>query len=92
MMGVAGVRTVAGGSVAETYLVDVPGLGGEDFALLSAAARRTTDRYGQDSAERLTQVIEETRVLQGRFRVAMGLRGEYGKCPAGDHWAGVVQA
>ena len=90
-MGVAGVQTVTGGSVAETYLVDVPGLGGDEFALLSAAAGRTTDRYGQGSAQ-LAQVIEETQVLQGRFRVAMGLRADYGKCPAGDHWAGVVQA
>jgi hypothetical protein len=91
MMGVVGVQTVSGGSVAETYLVDVPGLGGDDFALLSAAAGRMTERHGQSSAQ-LAQVIEETRVLQGRFRVAVGLRGEYGKCPAGDHWSGVVQA
>ena len=85
------MRTVAGGSVGETYLVDVPGLGGEDFALLSAAAQQVTDRYGQDPAG-LTRVIEETRVLQGHLRVAMGLRADYGKCPSGEHWAGVVQA
>ena len=85
------MRTVAGGSVAETYLVDVPGLGGDDFALLGAAAQRTAERYGQAPAGPLEQVIEEAAVLRGHFRVAMGLSADYGKCPAGDHWAGVVQ-
>jgi hypothetical protein len=84
------VQTVSGGSVAETYLVDVPGLNGDDFAVLSATAQHTMQRYGQDSTIGSAQVIEETRVLQGQFRVVMGSRSDYGKCPSGAHWAGQV--
>ena len=82
------MQTVTGGSVGETYLVDVPGLSGDEFAVLTGAASRVLERFGPLSDVGAHRVIAETRVLQGRIRVVTSTSPGYGKCPTGIHWAG----
>jgi hypothetical protein len=81
------MAVTAASGVAETRLVQVPGMTGVDFAVLSGAVLRVMDRFA--SAARAAAVIEEARVLCGPLRVVMGKKADYGKCPQGSHWAGI---